>query len=70
LLPDNYPRCPIYEQERDVHTEQATSGALEACGMVHDRERDQRKDKKRAENYGRTENVPPVHLYALSVLIS
>jgi hypothetical protein len=69
LLPDNYSRYPVYEQERGVHTEQATSGALDACGMVHDAERDQRKDQKRTENYGVTEDMLLVHPYALSVLI-
>jgi hypothetical protein len=38
--------------------------------MVHDSDHDQRKDKKRAENYRATEDVLPLHLYAFSVLIS
>jgi hypothetical protein len=70
LLPDNYSRYPVYEQERDVHAEQATSRVLDACGMVHDSDHDQREDKKRAENYRATEDVLPLQLYPLSVLIS
>jgi hypothetical protein len=70
LRPDNYSSYPVYEQERDVHAEQATSVVLEACGMVHDSDHDQRKDKKRAENYRATEDALPLHLYAPSALIS
>ena len=37
--------------------------------MVHDADRDQRKDKNRVENYRATEEVLPVHRYAISVFM-
>jgi hypothetical protein len=51
LLPDEHSRKSIYNQQRDVHTEQANSRALSARAMLHNTSGEERKHKNCAKDY-------------------
>jgi len=50
LLPDKHSCKPEYEQQCDVHPEQANARALSARAMLHDTSGDKRKHKNCAKD--------------------